>query len=102
MLTNFLKPAYQSIPCLINAILQVIVQVGSLVVVVMIVWTGLLFVSARGNEGELTKAKEALFWTIIGSTIVLGAFVISKAVVATVVQLGAAPGGSSMECSSSG
>ena len=97
-LTNYLKDEYESVPCLIKAVLDIIVQIGSVVLVVFIVITGLLFVTARGNAAKLEEAKQALLWTIIGAAIVLGAFVISEAIQGTVDQLGDIPDGSSAEC----
>ena len=98
-LENYLK--FKSVPCLISAILDVVVQIGSLVLVVFIVLTGLKFVTAKGNESQLTEAKQALLWTIIGAAIVLGAFVISRAVEGTVTQLGPTIQGQSATCNSS-
>ncbi len=86
-LTNYLKAEYQSVPCLIRAIMDIVVQIGSVVLVVFIVITGLMFVTARGNSSKLEEAKKAMFWTIIGAAIVLGAFVISEAIQGTVDQL---------------
>ena len=97
-LTNYLKDEYESVPCLIKAILDIIVQIGSVVLVVFIVITGLMFVMAKGNSTKLEEAKKALFWTIIGAAIVLGAFVISEAIQGTVDQLGDIPDGSPAAC----
>ena len=98
-LTNYLsEPFKTSVPCLIQGILEIIVNIGSVILVVFIVWTGLMFVMARGNEAKLTSAKEALFYTLIGAAIVLGAFVISKAVEQTVRQLGTLPNGQPVSC----
>ena len=50
-------------------------------VVVFLMWAGFLFVSARGNPQQLTKAKETFYWTIIGAAVVVGASALAKAVV---------------------
>ncbi len=84
-LQNPLK--YNNVSELIEAISNIVVQIGVPVVAVMIIYSGFLFVSARGNEDKLTKAKQAFLWTIIGAAIVLGAFVISRAIRATIDQL---------------
>lgn len=98
-LTNYLKDEYESVPCLIKAVLDIIVQIGSVVLVVFIVITGLKFVTAKGNSAKLEEAKQALLWTIIGAAIVLGAFVISEAIQGTVDQLGEIPDGLPAACS---
>lgn len=41
------------------------------IIVIMILWTGFLFISARGNPEEIGNAKKALLYTLIGATIVL-------------------------------
>ena len=43
------------------------------VVVIMLLYTGFLFVVARGNSEKLTAAKQALMYALIGAAIVLGA-----------------------------
>ena len=73
----------------VEAILGIIIQIGIPVLVVMIVYVGFKFVMAQGNDGKLTEAKTAFFWTIIGAAIVLGAFVISTVIQTTINNLGA-------------
>jgi hypothetical protein len=54
-------------------VLDAIVLLLTPVIVIMLVYCGFLFVSAQGKEEELTKAKSALMYTLIGAAIVLGA-----------------------------
>lgn len=77
-----------NIPDLIKKLLEIMVQVGLPLVAIFIIYTGFLFVTARGNETKLEAAKKAFFWTIIGAAIVLGAFVISTVIKTTVKGLG--------------
>jgi hypothetical protein len=65
-------------------LLNVILQLSYPVIVVAIIYTGFLFVTAQGNEAKLGKAKTALLWTLIGATIILGAFVLSAAIKGTI------------------
>lgn len=69
-------------------ILNIIVQIGVPVLVLMTIYTGFKFVAAKGNAGELTKAKAMFFNLIIGAFIILGCFAISQALQNTVSQLG--------------
>src|SRR3990167_8610093 len=55
-------------------------KIGLPLVAVFMIYAGFLFVSARGNEEQLTKAKTTFFWTIIGALLVVGAFAISLAI----------------------
>ena len=65
---------------LMAKIAKVAAQIGLPIVVVFIIYSGFLFVSARGNEEQLTKAKSTFFWTIIGALLVVGAFAIATAI----------------------
>lgn len=58
------------------------------ILVVMLVYTGYLFVAAQGNPGKLTEAKRAFVWTLIGGFVILGAQALSFAVKATIEGLG--------------
>lgn len=84
---NYLKEPYRSVPGLINAILEIIVQIGSIILVISVVLAGLQYVMARGNSSKIEKAHQTLLYTLIGAAIVLGAFVISEGIQATVGQL---------------
>lgn len=57
------------------------------ILVLMIVYTGFLFVTAQGNAQKLEEAKRALLWTIIGSLIVLGSYAFAIALKATVCNV---------------
>lgn len=78
-----------SLPQFIDKILQIVVQVGLPILAVSVVYVGFLFVSARGSEEGLKKAKSALLTVTIGAAIVLGAFVISRAICATINSISA-------------
>ncbi len=87
-LTNPL-PDITSVQAFIAKLLDLVVQIGLPVVVLMIVYCGFLFVTARGDTEQLKTAKTAIVWTLIGAAVVLGASVISQAICGTINQLGA-------------
>lgn len=68
-------------------ILIFVTRIGTIVVIVMMVYVGYLFVAARGKPEALNEAKKALMWTIIGALILLGARAIAYAILATVEAL---------------
>ncbi len=76
-----------SLPALLHALLQAVVELGSIILVLMLVWVGFLFVTAQGNPEEISKARSALVWTLIGGMILLGAEAISQVVQSTVQAL---------------
>jgi len=75
----------------IFAILRIVVLIGIPIAVFFVIYAGFLFVTARGSDEQLNKAKKAFFWALIGSAVLLGAWVLAKAVEGTLMQLGAGP-----------
>lgn len=86
-LENPLNPAFSSIPGFIEGVLRAIIIVALPIVTLFIVISGFMFVSARGNEGKLTKAKENFKYVIIGAILILGAWVLATLIAGTVTQL---------------
>jgi len=81
--------ATRSLPALIETLVsKVVIPVGVPIATLFLVYSGFLFVKAQGRPEELTKAKETFMWTIIGIAILLGAWVLSAAIQATIIQLG--------------
>ncbi len=72
----------------IKTLLEGVLKVGIPVVALAVIYCGFLFVSARGNSEKLTKAKDALLYTLIGAAILLGSWAIAKLISATVTGLG--------------
>ena len=68
----------------IQTLLSFIVRVGSVVIIVALVYVGYQFVAAQGNPTKLQSAKQALQWTIIGGLILLGSQAIASAIQATI------------------
>jgi uncharacterized membrane protein len=64
----------------VQKLLEVVVNIGVIVLGIMLVYVGYLFVVAQGNEEKLREAKRAFVWTVIGGAILLGAWGISMAI----------------------
>lgn len=76
--------------CLMNflgKILEFVIRIGTVVVVLMLVYVGFLFVTAQGEPGKITTARQALLWTVVGALILLGSQVIAMGIKATVQAL---------------
>lgn len=86
-LENPLNPAFSSIPGFIEGVLRAVIVVALPIVTLFIVVSGFMFVSARGNESKLTKAKENFKYVIIGAILILGAWVLATLIAGTVTQL---------------
>ena len=84
-LTNWLS--VNTIPAFLGALFKDIAAIGAVVLAIMIVYSGFLFVTAQGNEIKLAEAKKAFTWVIIGGAVILGAWVLSEAIQATIVNI---------------
>lgn len=79
--------AADSFPKLLELILNVVIEIGTPIVIISIIFVGFKFVTAQGNEGKLKEAKEAFFYVIIGAAIIIGCKVIVEIIQATVDSL---------------
>lgn len=71
---------YNDFPSLLFAIANgVAVLVGSLSVI-MIIWSGILFLVSAGDPAKIQKAKSSLVWAIIGMAIAISAGVIIEVI----------------------
>jgi|SRR3989344_5670968 len=61
---------------LLNAIIKILITLGIPIAVIFIIYSGFLFVTARGNEEQIKKAKTTLLWTLVGIAVLLGASII--------------------------
>lgn len=84
-ITNPLK--VDSIKDLIFEVVKVATTIGFYVAVFFIIYSGFLFVTARGNEKKVGDAKNAIIWTVIGTAILLGARVIADVIQGTLNQI---------------
>lgn len=80
-------PSVTSIPGLIQKILEGALKIGIPVLALAIIYSGFLFVVARGNSEKLEKAKDSLLYTIIGGAILLGSWAIAKMIESTVLGI---------------
>lgn len=74
----------QNLPDFIKSIIKIVLVIGVPILVLAVIYAGFLYVKAQGNPGELEIAHRTLLYTIIGGFLLLGAFVISEAIKATV------------------
>jgi hypothetical protein len=81
-LTNPLKA--KTFSALVESIAKLAAEIGIPIAAIFIIYSGLLFVTARGNEEKLKSAKKTFMWAMIGTAILLGAWVIAKAISTTI------------------
>lgn len=78
---------FNSIPEFITAVLDIVLIIVVPLIAVFVMYAGFLFVSAQGNEAQITKAKSVLLWTMIGAAVALGAKILSAAIQGTINSL---------------
>lgn len=65
---------------LAEAIFRWIVIIAIPLTVIFLIWAGLLFVTSRGDEQQLAKAKKVFFWAVIGAMVIVASWVIAVAI----------------------
>ena len=85
ILTNPLSSC--SFSQLVASIADLAVKIGIPIAVIFIIYSGLLFVTARGSEDKLKTAKTSITWAIIGTAILVGAKIIAEVLEATIKVL---------------
>ena len=70
-------------------ILAFVIRIGTIAVILMLVFVGYKFVVARGEPGKISEARSALLWTVVGALILLGSQAIAMAIKATVQAVSA-------------
>lgn len=87
-LENPLAGGITSLQDFLVAILNnIILPICAIVVVMLIIYSGFLFVTARGDVDQLKDAKQSLKNVVIGTAILFGAVAISYAIGNTLCQI---------------
>lgn len=86
-LKNPLGSKTDTIPKFLLSIIDVLLVFATPLIVIFIMYAGYLFVTAAGNSEQLSTARSALLWSIVGGVIVLGARVIIGVIQGTVEGL---------------
>lgn len=76
-----------TIPEAIKKIMDVVLQLVFPFIVLLFIYSGFLFVTARGNKTKLDQAKTMFWYTLIGTLLILGAWTIATAIVNTVNEI---------------
>jgi Type IV secretion system pilin len=76
-----------SIQDFIAAFLKAVVEISLPILTLFIVYSGFMFVTARGNPEKLRKARENFLYVIIGAILILGAWVLATLIASTATQV---------------
>ncbi len=72
---------------IVGSIMKVIVDIALPIVIVMVIYSGFLYVIARGNPDKIKVAHQTLTWTLVGAVVLLGAQLISTVLIETVSNI---------------
>lgn len=81
---NGINSLYDLVQAIIN---NIVVPIGSVVIVLMIIFAGFQFVTAQGNPTKIEEAKKTFFFAVIGAAILLGSWAIAQIIKTTVEQV---------------
>lgn len=77
--TEFWSIGCQDVVSCIDLFIDAALVLAFPIAVIFIVFSGFKFVTAQGNPSEITKARQALVWTLLGLALVIGAKALSAA-----------------------
>lgn len=70
-----------------TVIKEILMPIGGVIAVLVIMYAGFLYVTARGSDTQIKRAHDTLLYGVIGAAILLGAWVIAGAIGGTIDQL---------------
>lgn len=79
------------LPTIIGTVIKAALGLVGIIFLVLMVYAGIIWMIARGDEGKVEKAKDTIINSIIGLIIVVGAYAITNFVIASFSQPTTAP-----------
>ena len=73
-----------SIDQLLASVLSAFVKLSAPVIVIAIIYSGFLLVTARGDTAKIKQGKSALLWTVVGAAVIIGAQLLATAIQNTI------------------
>lgn len=68
-------------------VLKAVVEISLPILTLFIVYSGFLFVTARGNAEKIKHARENFMYVILGAILILGAWVLATLIASTATQV---------------
>ena len=79
-----------TVEILITKLLSALITLGIQLLVLYIVYAGFKFITAQGDSAQVTKARESLYWAMVGGAVLIGAKVIESILCGTITAIGGA------------
>ena len=77
---NPLAGTVDTVPQFFQKVVDIVIKIGVPIVAIAILYSGFLFVWARGRPTEIGKAKEALLFAVIGGLVLLASCLVAEAI----------------------
>lgn len=71
---------------LVNALVDIALQIGVIVATLALIWVGFLFIIAIGNPSKIEDARQALKWVVIGIVVLFSAKIVIEIIRGTLSQ----------------
>lgn len=81
----------RGLPEIIGGIIQTALSILGIIAAILIIYAGYVWMTARGKEERVTKAKETLEAAIIGLVIIMAAYALTYFVVDRLMQATSTP-----------
>lgn len=79
-LPNPLAGTIDTLPEFFRKLIDIVIKIAIPLIAIVIVYSGLLFVTARGDEKQLETAKNTFLFAVIGGLILLASWLIAEAI----------------------
>jgi hypothetical protein len=68
----------------ISDIMGVVYLVAGMVAVLVIIVAGFIFVTSRGDQNNIARAKSAILYAVVGLVVIMMAFVITQFIIGSI------------------
>ncbi len=80
-------PNVNSISSFIGSVMEIVMKIGIPLLVLMVVYSGALYLFARGNPNKIQEAHTALTYTLIGGVILLASWGIMQMIYSALISV---------------
>lgn len=79
-LINPIATSVNSVPQFFQKVIDIIIKIAIPFTAIILVYCGLLFVTARGDSSQIEKARHAFTYAVIGGLVLLSSWLIAQAI----------------------
>lgn len=79
-LVNPIAGTVDTIPEFFQKVVDLVIKIGIPIIAMAIIYSGFLFVSARGDEDQISTAKNVLWYAILGGLLLFASWLVAEAI----------------------